>query len=64
MLAQGYGVPAVEQALVRARTLGQQMGAPVALGSVEQGLWVVTLVRADLRTARRHAAALFQRAQA
>jgi len=63
MLTQGYGAPAVEQALVRARALGQQLGETTALLSVQHGLWIVTFARAELRTARTRAEEFFQMVQ-
>jgi hypothetical protein len=63
MLTKGHGAPEVEQALVRARILGQQLGDTAALVPVQNGLWVMTLARADLRRARTLAEEFFHIAQ-
>jgi predicted ATPase/class 3 adenylate cyclase len=52
MLTKGHGAPEVEHTLVRARALCQQIGDYNELLPVLNGLWIVTLVRAELHQAR------------
>jgi predicted ATPase len=52
MLTKGHGAPEVEHTLVRARALCQQIGDYDELLPVLNGLWIVTLVRAELHQAR------------
>jgi predicted ATPase/class 3 adenylate cyclase len=52
MLTKGQGALEVEHTLIRARALCHQIGDHDALLPVLNGLWVVTLVRAELHHAR------------
>jgi predicted ATPase len=52
MLTKGHGAPEAEHTLVRARALCQQIGDYDELLPVLNGLWIITLVRAQLHQAR------------
>jgi predicted ATPase len=51
MLSRGYTAPEVKQTYTRAHTLCQQVEETPALFSVQFGLWVFRLMRAELHTA-------------
>jgi predicted ATPase len=51
MLTEGHGAPEVELTFVRARALCQQLGDTEDLLPVLNGLWIVSLVRAELHQA-------------
>ena len=63
MAVKGYAAPEVEQAYSRARELCQQLGETRQLFTVLRGLWIVYIVRAELRTARELGEQLLQLAQ-
>ncbi len=58
MLTRGGGAQEVEEVLVRARTLGQQVGDTITHFRVLRGLWTVSLMRADLHQAHEFSNAL------
>ena len=63
MATKGYTVPEVGQAYTRARVLCQQVGQTSHLAAAVYGLWIFSLLRGELRTARELAEQLFPLAQ-
>jgi len=57
----GQAAPEAERVYIRARQLCERLGDPPELFPVLVGLWIVHLVRAELRTAREIAERLLQR---
>src|SRR6266851_979841 len=60
---KGQAMPETERAYTRARELCERMGDPPELFSALFGLWLVYLVRGELRTAHELAERLLRRAQ-
>ena len=63
MATKGFAAPEVERAYARARELCQQIGETPQLFPVLFGLWVYSLVRAELQEARRLGEQLLNLAQ-
>jgi class 3 adenylate cyclase/predicted ATPase len=63
LAAKGNATPEVERAYTRARELCERLGDPPELFPTLFGLWVMYLVRGELRTAYELADRLLQRAQ-
>ena len=63
MATKGYTVPEVGQAYTRAQVLCQQVGQTSHLAAAVYGLWIFSLLRGELRTARELAEQLFPLAQ-
>ena len=60
---KGWGAPEAERAYTRARELCERGGDPTELFSALWGLWLVHLMRGELRTALELAGQLLRRAQ-
>src|SRR5713226_9335039 len=60
---KGYAAPEVERAFTRARELCERLGDPPELFPASFGLWVMYLVRGELRTASEFAERLLGLAQ-
>ena len=60
---KGFAAPEVERAYAHARELCERLGDPPQLFPALHGVWVVRLVRSELRTAYRLAEQLLRRAQ-
>ncbi len=63
MLTKGFATPEVEQALIRAQTLCQQVGETPELCVVLTGFWGVFFVRGEMRVARQWAERALQASQ-
>ena len=61
--AKGFAAPEVERAYIRARELCERLGDPSELFPTLHGLWVMYLVRGELRRAYELAEQLLRRAQ-
>jgi class 3 adenylate cyclase/predicted ATPase len=62
-VVKGYAAPETERAYTRARELCKRLGDPPELFSALLGLWLVYLLRGELRTAYELAEQLLRRAQ-
>jgi predicted ATPase/class 3 adenylate cyclase len=62
-VVKGYAAPETERAYTRARELCERLGEPPELFSALLGLWLVYLLRGELRTAYELAEQLLRRAQ-
>jgi predicted ATPase len=60
---KGYAVPEVERAYIRMRELCEQLGDPAELSPTLFGLWLLYLVRGELRKAYELAEELLHRAE-
>jgi predicted ATPase len=63
MTTKGRGAPETERAYTRARELCERLGDPPELFRALFGLWIVYLVRAEMRTAHELAEQLLRRAR-